>query len=109
VVVQIHALETVVALANDEVVYLGGNGWIPLTAGSLGGQWEAFGGVGGSLDVAIDTGDAYIQVGPVAPVGIRFGAVPRVAVYVQPGLYVVSDEGDLGVGADATLLASVWF
>jgi len=26
VVVQIHALETVVALANDEVVYLGGNG-----------------------------------------------------------------------------------
>jgi len=45
----------------------------------------------------------------VAPVGIRFGAVPRVAVYVQPGLYVVSDEGDLGVGADATLLASVWF
>jgi len=109
IVIQIHALETITAIANDEVLYLGANGWIPLTSGTLGGQWEAFAGVGGSLDFAIDSGDSYIQVGPVAPIGIRFGTVPRVAVYVQPGLYLVSDVGIVEVGADASLLASVWF
>jgi len=108
-VLQIHALETVTALANDEVVYLGANGWIPVTNGTLGGQWEAFAGVGGSLDLAIDSGDAFIQVGPVAPLGVRFGTTPRVALYVQPGLYVASVYGDLDVVADARLLGSVWF
>jgi hypothetical protein len=108
-VVQIHALETVVTLANDEVLYLGANAWTPVTSGTLGGQWEAFAGVGGSLDFAIDGGDALVQAGPVAPVGVRFGTVPRVAIYVQPGLYVASIYGDLDVVADAQLLTSVWF
>ncbi len=108
-VLQIHALEMVTALANDEVIYLGANGWIPVTSGTLGGQWEAFAGVGGSLDLAVDSGDALIQVGPVAPLGVRFGTTPRVGLYVQPGLYVASVYGDVDVVADAQLIASVWF
>jgi len=107
IILQIHALETI-ANIDDDVVYLGGNVWTPLTAGSLGGSWEAFGGVGGSVDLAIDSGDAFIQAGAIAPVGVRVGAVPRGAIYVQPGLYVASVFGDVELVADAQIMASIW-
>lgn len=109
-VFQIHALETVVSIGNtSNDIYFGGNGWGTLAAGTLGGQWEVFGGVGGSADLYIDDGDVALQFGPVAPIGVRYGTSPRVGVYVQPGLYLAVAGGVGELIADGDLLVSVWF
>lgn len=109
VVIQIHALETV-SLLDDDVVYLGANAWTTVAAQPLGtSQWEVFGGIGGSLDLAFDSGDGIIQVGPVAPIGVRYGAGPRFGLYVQPALYFQSAYGDLEMMAGSDLIASFWF
>jgi len=109
-VFQIHALETIISIGDGgDAVVFGGNGWTSLTSGTLGGEWEAFAGVGGSADLLIDSGDLALQFGPVAPIGVRFGTVPRVAIYVQPGLYLAVGGGVGEVVGDADLLVSVWF
>jgi hypothetical protein len=109
-VFQIHAMETIISIGDGgDAVVFGGNGWTSLTSGTLGGQWEAFAGVGGSADMLIDDGDLALQFGPVAPIGVRFGETPRVGIYVQPGLYLAVGGGVAELVGDADLLVSVWF
>jgi len=115
-VIQVHALETISALVAPEIdpLVVGANVvHMPLSAPLLGeGKLALFGGVGGSLDFVATADEALVQLGVLAPVGVRLGKKSRLAVYAMPSLQVRAGSavGEVQFGVpSAELLASAWF
>jgi hypothetical protein len=95
-VIQIHALETLVGLSTDNI-FLGANVYYILARPSFDGGWEGVVAPGGAIDVFGD------------PFGLIVNGEAGVGVYVVPALGVLLGDVDTALVTGGTVQFSVWF
>ena len=110
IVIQIHGIETIIGLSNNDV-YVGGDVFAAVLQKPVVGDWHAFLGAGGTLDALLvsEFQETTVAFGPVMPVGVWIGEHGRVALYGTLGLVISNGAGgELGLGSETALRVSVW-
>ncbi|MBW1876982.1 MAG: hypothetical protein JRJ84_01335 [Deltaproteobacteria bacterium] len=105
-IIQVHALETLVSLSNDEI-FLGANAYYILARPSFQGGWEGVVAPGGGVDLF---GNPFgLVVDAEVLFGIQYQGDIGVGVYVVPALGVLLGDVDTALVTGGTVQFSVWF
>ena len=108
-IVQVHLLETLLAIGNETVV-LGANAYLPLIENrELAGPVEVAVQPGLSVDVAAGNVPFTMNVGAAARLGIEVPGDLGAGLYIVPVAGVSLLDGDAGLFGGGVLEASVWF
>jgi hypothetical protein len=103
--VQIHALETVDQLFNEEIL-LGANAYITAAQRPVSGSLDAVFAPGGGVDIL---GDPFtLALTGEAQVGVQTRGEAGIGVFVVPALGIGITDGDSDLIAGGTLQVSVW-
>jgi hypothetical protein len=108
-IVQVHVLETLLALGGETVV-LGANAYLPLLENrELAGPVEVAVQPGLSVDVAAGNVPFTINLGATARFGVEVAGDVGAGLYIVPVVGVSLLDGDAGLFGGGVLEASVWF